>query len=77
MTDGINISQGMRINRYLPIITLYFFLNSILLPLDSFIHIYTHSFFLFWLYPPKSIKKSMVFLFIFNSFCLYTLFPWS
>ena len=57
MTDGINMSQGMRINKYLPIVTLYFFLNSILLPLGLLYTSILTPFFLFWLYRQNQLKN--------------------
>jgi hypothetical protein len=57
MTDGINMSQGMRINKYLPIVTLYFFLNSFLLPLGLLYTSILTPFFLFWLYRQNQLKN--------------------
>jgi hypothetical protein len=57
MTHEINISQGMRINKYLPIVTLYFFLNSILLPLGLLYTSILTPFFLFWLYRQNQLKN--------------------
>src|SRR5579872_7074492 len=61
MTDGINMSQGLRINKYLPVDTLYFFLNSILLPLGLLYTSILTPFFLFWLYRQNQLKNIWIF----------------
>ena len=59
--QNISIEQNIRINKYLPVALLYFFLNSFLLPSGLLYTAILTPLFLLWLYQYKTFKKIWLF----------------
>jgi hypothetical protein len=67
------MDQVLRINKYLPLAILYFFFNSLMLPVGLLYTTFLTPFFVLWLYRFPSFKNIWVFLFILAPFVIINL----